>query len=209
MAMRGLADGCSDNPTVELANNSLARAVFCLKNTASTALASAFLGAFSTYGALRTSEYMRWVQRRRGMRWMAPGAAAVIFAVAGSRLGMQRAIGELNAVARVRRLHEAEALLQSGSGATGVAEGGAEGVAEGGNASVDGRKASLRSIFTATLSPPRTENTERGGGRGGGSGGVGGTSGAGGNHRFRGGTGIYHNAAPADLGREGGEGRTL
>ena len=88
------------------ANNSLSRAVFCVQMCASTGFSGAFVALVGTYSFVRIAEETGAMARRRNMRWYAPGAAALVGALIFGRVGMNRALDELNARARDTRLHK-------------------------------------------------------------------------------------------------------
>ena len=68
------------------ADNSLSRAIYCLQTMVSQSVSGAFAGAIACYGAVRFVEGQKWVRQRRGMRWMAPSAAALVAAYFSSKV---------------------------------------------------------------------------------------------------------------------------
>mgnify|MGYP003686128773 CR=1 FL=1 len=85
-------------------DNSLSRTLFCLGSCFRNAASFSLVAMASSYLVLRVAEDTKWVNRRRNLRWYLPGAAALIGATYGSRMGMVYAMDDLNHIARNRRL---------------------------------------------------------------------------------------------------------
>ena len=73
-------------PDLGGADNSLSRAIYCLQTMVSQSVSGAFAGAVACYGAVRFVEGQKWLRQRRGMRWMAPSAAALVAAYFSSKV---------------------------------------------------------------------------------------------------------------------------
>ena len=86
---------------IAYAENSLSRMIFCLQGAVLSAALTGCCSAGCAYAAVRLAEARGF--RRRGMKWIVPGAAGLLGVFLGSRVGLYNALEDLDERRRLRQ----------------------------------------------------------------------------------------------------------